>query len=409
MKAHREDFDLATELHALRPAPRPQFTAELDTRAAAGFPSRGAGTARLERPREAAARLADRFRVSPRRLLAPAAGTALAAVAIATVVVINGESGSTAPAGHGGPSSVSGAGSAEALSGASKHGIIPQMLEFSRELPKPARLSKQKNFNGSFNAGGTVERSSSEVGSASAPAAGGGSGPFASQAGRRDIERAAEMVLGAEAPEVREAAAKVFATVHTYDGIVLRSSIEDGDEGDAGAQFELLIPSAKLGDALASFSRIAEVRSRHESTADVTARTIGLGERLQDARARVESLLAQLAAADTDAERAAAEAELRSARFRVASLRSRLADLQRRTNFSRVSLRIESGKPSATGEPGGSWGVGDAIGDAGHILEVAAGIALVGLAILTPLALIALVAWLAHRTWLRRRREHALG
>ncbi|HWB69540.1 MAG TPA: hypothetical protein VG518_06150, partial [Solirubrobacterales bacterium] len=259
MKAPREDFDLAAELRALRPAPRPQFSAELDARAAAGFPRRGVGTAKPGRLRAAASRIGDRFRVSPRRLLAPAAGTALAAVAIATVVVINGEGDSQAPAGHRDATSPSGgAGSAEALSGVTKSKPIPQMLEFSQDVHGPSRLSKQKDFNSSFAPAGTTERYSSAVGSASAPAAGAGkSGPFASQAGHRDIERAAEMVLGADASEVRGAATKVFATVHTYDGIVLRSSIEDGGEGDAGAQFELLIPSAKRGDALASFSRIA--------------------------------------------------------------------------------------------------------------------------------------------------------
>jgi hypothetical protein len=217
------------------------------------------------------------------------------------------------------------------------------------------------------------------------------------------------MVLGTDASEIRDAAGKVFSTVHAYDGIVLRSSIEDGAEGDAGAEFELLIPSAKLGDALASFSRIAEVRSRHEATADVTAKTIGLGERLQDARATVKGLLGQLAGADTEAERVVAKAELHSERLRVATLRSRLASLERRTNLSHVSLRIESGEASATGEEeNGGWGIGDALDDAGHILEVAAGVALVGLAILSPIALLVLLAWLARRTRERRSRERAL-
>ena len=156
-------------------------------------------------------------------------------------------------------------------------------------------------------------------------------------------------MLGTEPAEVRAASAKVFDAVHAVDGIVLSSSIRDGAEGSAGAEFELLIPSGKLGDALADFSRIGEVRSRDEATQDITAPTVSVGERLQDSNARVQSLLDELAAADTDAERAAVEAELRAERSRAAALRSRLSELERRANLSRVSLRIETGEASSSG------------------------------------------------------------
>jgi uncharacterized protein DUF4349 len=73
---------------------------------------------------------------------------------------------------------------------------------------------------------------------------------------------------------------------------VLSSSIRDGTAGEAGAKFDLLIPSGKLGDALAAFSAIGEVRSRRESTQDITAPTIGVRERLQDSGAKIEGLLA---------------------------------------------------------------------------------------------------------------------
>ncbi len=58
---------------------------------------------------------------------------------------------------------------------------------------------------------------------------------------------------------------------------------------------------------------------------------------------------------------------------------------------------------------GGSWDLGDAVGDAGHILAVAAGVTLIGLAVLAPIALIALLAWLGGRAWVRFGRRRALG
>jgi hypothetical protein len=106
----------------------------------------------------------------------------------------------------------------------------------------------------------------------------------------------------------------------------------------------------------------------------------------------------------------AAEAELHGERLRAAALRANLADLQRRANLSQVSLKIESGEEGAApADENGSWGIGDALDDAGHILEVAAGVALIGLAILAPFALLALIAWLTRRGGVRRVRERALS
>jgi hypothetical protein len=183
-----------------------------------------------------------------------------------------------------------------------------------------------------------------------------------------------------------------------------RHSTTNSGKG-GGAQFDLLIPSAKLGDALAAFSAIDEVQSRHEATDDITAPTISAREELQDSRARIDALLAQLSTAETETEAEAVETELRGERRHAARLRARLANLDRRTTYSHVSVRIESGEST---DPGGTWGFDDAIGDAGRILAIAAAVTLVGLAIVGPLALLAFLAWLAHRLWLRTRRKRAL-
>jgi hypothetical protein len=59
-------------------------------------------------------------------------------------------------------------------------------------------------------------------------------------------------------------------------------------------------------------------------------------------------------------------------------------------------------------EAAGPWAPRDALGDALRVLEVAAGVALVTLAVLLPLALLALIAWPLGRAITRRRREAAL-
>jgi hypothetical protein len=382
MRSHRDEVDLSAELRALRPTPRPEFTAELDARADAGFPQASrppsSNTGRMSERLRALGHVPALLRAAPRRrVLVPAGAAAAAAIAVATALVLTSEGEPTSDI-------------AQTLSHSSTQSNDSSGVQFSEAPPVKGKSDA---------AAGRAEGTPSAAGALPAP------GPYASGIAHRDIERSAEIVLGTDPSGVRGAAAKVFETVHAYHGIVLRSSISDGREGQAGATFELLVPSGRLGDAMAAFSAIADVRSRHESSLDVTAPTIGLRERLRDARAKVAGFLAAVSEAETEAERETAEAKLRSARRHVARLQARLATLQRRTHLSSVSLRIESG---GTASDGGGWGIGDALGDAGRILGVAAGVSLVGLAILAPPILIVLLAWLARRAWLRRRRERAL-
>lgn len=366
------DDELTAALRELRPAPSAAFAATLDERAAAGFPRPARpGTVALARLR---ARLSG---IEPRRLLLPAAAASLVLIVTATVVVSTGQSGPGRTASPSPPPAI------EAQAGA------------PRELKEEG-----------FAEGAPTTPSAGGVASAAGSSSGArGSGSFESQ--HRDVEHSAEITLGTDPGGVDDAAGRVFEAVHAAHGIVLRSSVRDGSAGEAGAQFELLIPSGRLNDALASFSEIAEVRSRHDGTLDITAPTVGAGERLHDSEAKVEALLSELAGAETEAEREAIEAKLRSARGRSARLGAQLDALKKQASLSRVSLRIVSGD-SATGS-GGGWDVGDALGDAGHILAVAAGVTLVGLAVLGPIALIALLAWAANRVWVRRQRHRALG
>ncbi|MGE0066871.1 MAG: DUF4349 domain-containing protein [Solirubrobacterales bacterium] len=399
MEPYRDD-DLTAALSALRPAPRPAFAAELDARVAAGFPRES----RLRAP--SLDGLKERLRnLKPRQVLLPAGAFAITAIVVATAVVSSGGSDSemqlsmrlpeerlSAPTESSAPGS--GVGAAGSGGGQSSTGNDSAGPQYETEVPAVTTGAAEE-----YSAGGS--------GSANGAADAGNASAF--DATHRAVERSAEITLGTEPAEVGDAAAKVFDVVHANRGVVLSSSTSDGSAGEASAEFELLIPSAKLGDAMAAFSGIAEVRSRHEATDDITAPTVSASEHLQDSQARIDSLLAQLAEAETEGEREAVEAELASERRRASGLRASLQNLERRANLSRVELRIESDEAGAAPDAGGSWGVGDALGDAGRILAVGAAVSLVGLAIVGPLALIALLAWLAHRAWIHRARRQALG
>ena len=367
METPRERDDrLAAELRALRPAPSPEFAAKLDERAAAGFPRR----TRL--PRVSFGRLRA---LPPRRLLIPAGGLAVLAIAVSTTVI---SSNDHEKANTGG--------------GGSLLSLTAPVTEESEQAPQEGASEAS-----SAASGAEIEPFSEE------------SEANLTHLSKRAVEHSAEVVLAAAPEDVADDSAEVFEAVHAHDGIVMRSSTREGQPGQAGATFELLIPSAKLGDALAALSAIDEVRSRHEATDDITAPTVATGELLQDSKVRIDSLLAQLEAAETESEREAVEAELTQERRHRSRLRGQLQHLERRADYSRVLLRIETGAEEESGTGGGTWGVDDALGDAGQILAVAAAVAVVGLAILGPITLIALLAWLTHRAWVRRERRRVLS
>lgn len=364
------DDELAAELRAQRPKPRPEFAAELDQRAAAGFPRRS----RLSRP----SLPFDLSSLEPQRLLVASGAVALLAIVVATALVATSEN---------------------------EDGNTPSD-QIALHEPGPQPVPTAEGSSGvQYEADVPTVASAEEHSRASASPAESLSAPIHRP---RAVERSAELVLGAAPGDVGEDTSEVFEAVHAHDGIVMRSSSREGKAGEAGARFELLIPSAKLSDALAALSAIDEVVSRHEATTDITAPTVTTGELLRDSKARIDSLLAQLEEAETESEREVVEAELRQERGHRARLRASLQNLQRRADLSRVLVRIET-RAGEQSSSDGSWGVADALDDAGKILIVVAAVAVIALAILGPIALIVLLAWLTHRTWVRRERRRVLS
>jgi uncharacterized protein DUF4349 len=388
--------ELTAELHSLREAPSEEFASTLDARAAAGFPGRRRIGAHLERlpGGSTASRLATRFRgAGPRQKLLPALAGATTVIVVATVAIVaTDRSGDLGDAGKPVPMSAESGGANAAPSGTAKQAPGPQRKLVPPNVPPTAATP--------------------EIGViAPAPTLPPANTAKAPGVRNRQVQRFAELTLGTDPEQVQQVAGKVFDAVGRYQGIVLSSSVHDGSEGEAGASFELLIPSRRLSDALSDLSGIAEVRSRSENTLDITAPTVSAHEHLRDARAEAEGLLRQLAEAGTDTERASIKAQLHVVRGRIAAFRSQLRRLEQRADFSRVSLRVATGSQEAAfPTPGdGDWTIGDALHDAGRVLAVAAGVALIALAVTLPLALLGGGAWAGRRIYLRRAREQALG
>lgn len=353
----REQEDLAALVVALReerPEPRPEFALDLDLRARDGFPA--AAPAR-PRPRRAAA-----FRRRWGLALGTAASLFIVATAVLTSGVLSGD-------GSGDPSTV------------------------GTSAPQPGLVQEGER------ADGVAAAPESSVAPVPRPA------DDAPRARERRVERGASLTLAAPRDEIEETADGVIGVTDRHGGFVRSSNVTSGEGTNAGAALDLRVPSERLQPALADLSELAHVRARSQQTLDITAQFRSPRRRLADALAERRGLLRQLARADTPNETAAVRARLRAVNRRIDRARAELRRLRERVSFASVAVTIE---PGGKAGDGGSWTLGDAAGDAVGVLRAVLGALLVALAVLVPAALLAGVAWLAYRGWLRRRREGAL-
>ena len=184
----------------------------------------------------------------------------------------------------------------------------------------------------------------------------------------------------------------VVETTQSIGGYVQRSQVSTSD-GSGEATFTLRLPSARLDDALKRLSKLAHVGSLTQGANDITSGFVSVTDRLSDARSERRALLRALAKARSESEISALRARLRFNRSQIAQLKGQLASLRRRADFATVDVTV-SGSGSKQ-DSGGAWTPGDALHDAGRVVEVLAGVALVAGAALAPAVLVGLLALLA--------------
>ncbi len=368
---------LARELRDARPEPNDDFTAELDDRAARGFPADGPSRSSF----------ADRVRewlagVQPLRVLAPA-GAVATVVLVASVAVIQSGGGEDA--------------TTPVVS--SQESTVP---EADRQAATAGDAAVEAPLPESGAAGGTAQGLDAfDETTVPEQSAGADRNRIAPSSGR-EVESSASLSLSTDEDEFEEVADGVVGITDRYRGFVLSS--EESAFGDRSrASFELEIPSQKLQVALADLSELAHVESRTEDSLDITAPTVTARQQLTDARAEVESLLGQLAEADTPKETEAIRFRLDIARADAARAKAEFQKLARRANYANVSVTVVSG-----GGGDGDWGAGDAVEDIGDALSTVGGVALIAAVILLPFALVIAVFTFAWRRSVRRGRERVL-
>lgn len=364
----RELEDLVHEVRATAPQMSPELTARLEHIVDHG-PEPVAAPAAAVKPRRPG-----------RWVLMPALGT-VAAVVVALVVVLGNDSGDPRT------SVVDNAVDAGPAVGET---FTPQSGADTTELDAPASADRR--------------RQGSEP--AAAPAAAAGAAPTIAPSGKRNVERSVFLVLETPRSELESTADDVNRTVHRFRGIVARSSVNSNDQSGGEASYDLRIPTNRLDDALAALSELGHVVERRQDLDDITSSFTSTQDRLDEARAERRGLLKALGNATTQTRIESIRARLRLVRGQLASAKRQMASLQRRANYSRVSVTLRGNGKAEPG--GGTWSPGDAANDALRVLEVMAGIALIAIAVAIPLALLGLAILFGARVARARRRESAL-
>jgi len=390
-----DDLAGIAEMSALATEERPsidaEFAALLDERAAAGFP-------RADHAASGVAGLLDRLRaVPPRRLIAPAAAAATLLVVVGVAITAIGGSGGGSGSSSNPLSALPGESTSRPSKGAAR----------SPTFGDKSRAQAQSTL--SVPRAGALEDS-------------GVRRPVPSSGPRR-VSRSVNLTLSTDPDKVRSVADGVIQVTRRWRGLVISSQITSGKGSpnpqpgpvpapdvvpvnpSLGADFKLRIPASKLEPALDDLSSLGLVVSRSEGSQDITGRFNSARQRIGDLLSERDALIKHLAGATTPAAVHAIKHRLAVVRRQLGRAQGRLDQLRERVSMVPVQVSVVA---RGEGTGGGGFGVGSALHDAGRILTVAAGVLLIILAVLGPLALLAALAWLSARALTRWRRERAL-
>ncbi len=372
-----EFADLAVLVYAERPEPDPDFVRDLDARVERRFEPVPGGTGRR------------RFRFTWKAGF----GSLAAGFAAAVIVVVVTSNRQSTPTVLRSPTVTAAGPSATGSSAGAGTASTPSAER------APATAAGSSGSSSAASSAGSGFSASGGAGAAPAPPSNG-----------RKIVQSAQLALTASPNRVEDVAQQVFDVVGRERGVVRRSSVTQTGGLDGTAEFQLSVPSASLAETMTALSRLhgANVASRTDASADVNDRYVSLTRRLADARALRTGLLRRLAQATTQTEIDSLRARIREAEASIASLEAQLRELNRAVSMSQITVTINAIATPASHGGGSSFTLGKAAHDAGRVLTVAAGVALIALAVLVPLALVGALVWWAGSLIRHRRRERVL-
>jgi hypothetical protein len=219
----------------------------------------------------------------------------------------------------------------------------------------------------------------------------------------------ASVTLATGSNHVQEAADSVTRLGVSDGGYVQSSHVQVRQGGASEATLSLSIPSAKLSSTIAALGRIAPLRAVNQESQDITEPFDTARRRLGDDEAVRRALLRALAAAETQGEIESLRDRLSGNRATISRDRAAVHAVSQRAANSQLEVTITG----AAGHAGSSHAhegltLRRGLRDAGHVLAGVGAVLLIALAVIVPLALVALALDALRRAWLRRRREAVL-
>ncbi len=382
---YAEIAEIALLLASDRPEVPPAFAQSLDQKVERRFAPLGAPQTR-------------RKRSWSRAWQAVGAVAATGVAVVAAVAFVGGGGGSSDVSSSSASESVTSAGSSAASSPPAS------------SVPAPAQRTAK-----SLSSAGAAASSSGSAASGTASTPSGSAAPTAPQALQppttgRKVVQGAQLNLAAAANRVDDVAQQIYNLIGQVNGIVQNSSVTQGGPG-GDASFQLSVPSGSLGQTMTALSSLnyAQVVSRTDSSQDITGQYGAATRALADARALRTSLLKQLANAVTTEQVDSITAQIHDAEASISSDQATVNGLNHQVNYSQVYVSVQAkAVPPPVTHGSGGFTIGKAAHDAGHVLTVVAGVALIALAALTPIALVVALAWWVGAALRRRRREQAL-
>jgi hypothetical protein len=208
------------------------------------------------------------------------------------------------------------------------------------------------------------------------------------------VVQSAQLTLSTPNDRIDDVSQEVLNVVAEENGTVSNSQVTSATPGAGGgyAVFSLSIPTGNLQQALTRLSslRYANVSSRTDGTQNVSNQYASDQRKIAD-------------------DKALRTAQLKLAETQLTSDQNAFSSLQHRISFSGLQVQINAGPVIVPVHPQSrGLTIGRAVHDAGRVLIVAVGVALIGLALMIPIGLLtALLLWVGFSVR-RRRREQAL-
>jgi hypothetical protein len=376
--------ELSLILRDDRPEPRPAFVNRLDHQANTRFAVPG---------------VAPRRRRNPIPRAAWTGAWAAVAVALIALVVIVVPHGGTSNSASGGLAHVTPKSSSRALEPG------PSGPPSSSDSAASSAGGAASSAGGTATTGGALRSSGPSVAASRPPSPGSTPG--------RQVAQAAHLSVSAGAGRIEGVAQQVFDVIASEHGFVAGSHVNAVHLGTSFASFALRVPSGRLQGTLNRLSHLrhARVLARSDSSSDITGSVRSAGDRLSQDRAYHRSLLRQLSDASTTPDANRIQARLRRNNAAILRDQDALRGLHRKVTDSRISVSIQAPAPAPHHHRSGGapFTIGRALHDAGHVLVVAAGVALISLAVLVPAGLLAAFAAWVWAIARHRRREGTLG